>query len=623
MDDRSDEDELRISAEAQARDAAPSPHDPRVDDKALLHELQVHQIELEMQNEALRNAQSALEASRDRYVDLFDFAPVAYITLSRDGHIAETNLLAARQLQMVRAELIGRDFERLVAPVDLDRWKQHAAATWHKPSRRAPDCELLLRRADASQFAAQLQCMVMDRPGIPAVMRIAFFDTTERSTAAAEIHRLAHYDSLTELPNRRLFQDRLAHAVAASKRNERYGAILFLDLDNFKVLNDTRGHDAGDRLLIEIAHRLRSSLREGDTVARMGGDEFVMILEGLDTSEEAAALLAQQVGDKLNQTIAHRFEVGGAEFNCTTSIGVRLFGPGESVEDLLKHADLALYQAKSAGRNRVRFFDPSMQAALDERSLRENALREGLRQGQFELYYQPQLDAGRRVTGAEALLRWHDPQRGLVAASDFIELAEQTDLILPLGRWVFESACAQLDRWSHDASTRDITLAVNVSARQFRHPDFTEQVRKTLDASHANPAHLMLELTESVMLDNTADSIRKMQAIKHMGIRFSIDDFGTGCSSLSYLTRLPLDQLKIDKSFVERIREQGTDTVIIDAIITMARSLGLNILAEGVETELQRDFLEARDCDGYQGFLLGHPLPLAEFERFVSASRTA
>ncbi|MGL1833614.1 diguanylate cyclase domain-containing protein [Rhodocyclaceae bacterium SMB388] len=326
----------------------------------MLHELQVHQIELQMQNEALRKTQLALEVARDRYIDLFDCAPVAYITVSRDGHITEANFAAARGLGVSRSELVEQRLDRFIAPHDLDRWHRHADAAWQAPGAPFPDLELLLRNAAGLQFTAQLHCMTTDRPDCPAMMRIALFDNTEQSTAAAEMQRLAHHDSLTQLPNHRLFQDRLAHAVAASRRNGLYGAILFLDLDNFKALNDAHGHDAGDQFLIEIAQRLRSTLREGDTVARIGGDEFVMILEGLDMSEHTAAVLAEQIGDKLNRTIAHRVAAGGVEFQCTTSIGVRLFGPGESVEDLLKQADRALYQAKSAGRNQVRLFDPTL-----------------------------------------------------------------------------------------------------------------------------------------------------------------------------------------------------------------------------------------------------------------------
>ena len=324
--------------------------------RALLHELEVHQIELEMQNEALQKYQGELEASRDRYADLFDFAPVAYVTLSTDRYITEANLLAASGLRTAREKLAQQCFDDFVDPVDLERWRQHAAAAWQTPGTRMPDFDLLLRASDGSQIPSQLHCMAMKSHGAAATMRVALFDTTERTAAAAEMQHLAYNDALTDLPNRRLFQDRLCHAVASGRRTGRYGAILFLDLDNFKLLNDTYGHDAGDRMLIEIAHRLRSGLREGDTAARIGGDEFAMILEGLDTSVEGAAKLARQVGEKLRGAIARRIDPGKAAVQCTTSIGVRVFGPADQVESLLSHADLALYDAKRAGRDQVRFF---------------------------------------------------------------------------------------------------------------------------------------------------------------------------------------------------------------------------------------------------------------------------
>jgi diguanylate cyclase (GGDEF)-like protein/PAS domain S-box-containing protein len=357
---RSDETaRLQAVAQSKPRRMMP-PHDKGLlHDRALLHELQIHQIELEMQNEALRQSQSALEASRERYADLFDFAPVAYVTLSRNGQIAEANLFAASGLGILREELVGQNLGRFIAPENLESWQRHASAAWQAPGNRMQDLELTLKRADGSQFPALLHCMAMACPGGSLTMRIALFDNTRRSAAAAEMQRLAYYDSLTQLPNRHLFRDRLEQAVSASKRTGQLEALLFLDLDNFKVANDTHGHDAGDRLLIEVAHRLRSSLREGDTVARIGGDEFVMILEGLGTSADNAAGLARQVGEKMQQLISQRFDLGGVEFWCTTSIGVCMFGANDHADDLLRKADMALYQAKRAGRNLMRFFDPS------------------------------------------------------------------------------------------------------------------------------------------------------------------------------------------------------------------------------------------------------------------------
>ncbi|WP_181358904.1 sensor domain-containing diguanylate cyclase [Pseudothauera lacus] len=357
-DQRSAMGALRAAAEAQLRQTASATHPPVQQNSALMHELQVHQLELEMQNELLRNALDALESARDRYVDLFEFAPLAYLTVSPDGKITEANLAAASILGISRKTLAKQHIERFVAPVDLARWRRHEGAARKEPGAPLPEFGLLLRRFDGAQFPARLHCMATGRPGSPATMRIALFDNTAQSAAEAEMQRLANYDPLTQLPNRRLFQDRLAQTVAASRRNGMYGAILFLDLDNFKALNDTLGHDAGDLLLIEVSNRLRSSLREGDTVARIGGDEFVMILDGLGVNEPDAAALAGQIGDKLIARIARPVAVEKTEYECTTSIGVRLFGPQDNATDLLKQADFALYQAKAAGRNQVRLFEP-------------------------------------------------------------------------------------------------------------------------------------------------------------------------------------------------------------------------------------------------------------------------
>ncbi|MDP2810819.1 MAG: EAL domain-containing protein [Rhodocyclaceae bacterium] len=446
-----------------------------------------------------------------------------------------------------------------------------------------------------------------------------FSDITENAEAEAQIHRLAYYDALTQLPNRRLLQDRLSQALATSARNGLHGAILFLDLDNFKAVNDTRGHHTGDRLLVAMTQRLRLAVRECDTVARLGGDEFVVLLEELGTDADEAATLAKQVGEKLGAAISQSITIDRIEFHCTASIGIRMFYVHETVEDLLKHADLAMYQAKTAGRNTLRFFDPAMQARLDERSALESALRKALKHRQLQLFYQPQIDAAGCIIGAETLLRWLHPERGLIAPGDFIPLAEDCGLILPIGHWVLETACAQLKNWSAHKSTRGLVLAVNVSARQFRQADFAEQVKAVLDASGANPAHLKLELTESLVLDNVDDTIGKMQLLKALGISFSMDDFGTGYSSLAYLTRLPLDQLKIDRSFVLNLPDNVNDGIIARTIITMGRSLGLDVIAEGVETEGQREFLNHHGCHGYQGYLYSKPLPLDRFEEFLAA----
>ena len=405
---------------------------------------------------------------------------------------------------------------------------------------------------------------------------------------------------------------------ACSRRSGRYGALLFLDLDNFKTLNDTRGHDVGDLLLIEIAQRLNASVREGDTVGRLGGDEFVLMLEDLSEDVEEAILQAGMVGVKVREAIALPYLLKGIEFTCTTSIGASLFGNHDaSADDLLKHADLAMYHAKKSGRNALCFFDPDMQAKLVEHSALENDLRHALERRQLRLHYQIQVDSARRAIGAEALLRWEHPGRSLVTPAEFIPLAEETGLIVPIGLWVLQTACARIRDWSANPATRDLQLAINVSARQFRQSDFVEQVQQALSATGINPARLKIELTESMVLDNVSDTITKMHALKALGVSFSMDDFGTGHSSLSYLKQLPLDQLKIDQSFVRDLATDPNDAAIVRAIITLGQTFGLNVIAEGVETEAQREFLELNGCHAFQGYLFSRPLPPEAFEKFL------
>lgn len=451
-----------------------------------------------------------------------------------------------------------------------------------------------------------------------------FSDITQKKRADEQIHKLAFYDALTELPNRRLLHDRLAQTLAASARRLRRGALLFIDLDSFKDLNDSRGHEVGDLLLVEVARRLRDSVRASDTVARLGGDEFVVVLPdlGSDPDETAAqsATQAQMIAEKIRLAVSQPYRLDDRPYQGSCSIGVCLFlGHEATVDELIRRADTAMYEAKDSGCNAVRVFDPVAYVAIGERAALEADLRLALGHRQLHLHYQMQVDRTGRITGAEVLLRWLHPDRGIVPPAQFIPLAEETGLILPIGHWVLETACSQLRAWAGDAATRDLHLAVNVSARQFGQVDFVEQVRAVVLDSGIDPCRLELELTESLVVVNLTDTVAKMQAIKDMGIRFSIDDFGTGHSSLAYLTRLPLDQLKIDQSFVRNMTQSETDAIIVQTIIGMARSLGLDVIAEGVETEGQRAFLESCGCSNYQGYLFGRPGPVAEFESALNA----
>ena len=446
-------------------------------------------------------------------------------------------------------------------------------------------------------------------------------DITQRKAAEDEIQHLAFYDPLTRLPNRRLLLDRLRQALAASSRSRRQGALLFIDLDNFKTLNDTLGHDTGDLLLQQVAQRLGTCVREGDTVARLGGDEFVVMLEDLSEHAPEAATRTEAVGEKIRSALNQPYLLAGHPHHSTPSIGATLFDDHHnSIDELLKRADLAMYQAKAAGRNTLRFFDPEMQAAVTARATLEGELRTGLQQHQFRLHYQPQVDEAGRVTGAEALIRWQHPRHGLMRPADFIPLAEETGQILPLGHWVLESACARLKAWAARPELSRLTLAVNVSARQFHHPDFVDQVLAVLDESGADPKKLKLELTESLLVENVADVVGKMQALKTRGVGFALDDFGTGYSSLSYLKQLPLDQLKIDKSFVLAVLLDPNDAAIARTIVALAHSMGLGVIAEGVESTGQRDFLARLDCHAFQGDLFGRPVPAEEFEGLLEVA---
>ncbi|OIQ79371.1 cyclic di-GMP phosphodiesterase Gmr [mine drainage metagenome] len=439
-------------------------------------------------------------------------------------------------------------------------------------------------------------------------------DITLRKEAEEKIHQLAFYDPLTKLPNRRLMQDRLQQALGSSMRHKNHGAILFIDLDNFKLLNDTRGHDMGDLLLIEAAKRLQDIVRGTDTVARLGGDEFIAILGDLSEDAQQSAAAARDVGEKVLASMSQPFCLQGLECHSSASIGISLFRGDEiSMDDLLKHADAAMYQAKISGHNTLRFFDPAMQTELEMRAALMDDLRQALPRQQLRLFYQIQVNE-QGVVGAEALLRWQHPERGLVSPMAFIPLAEETGLIVPIGAWVLQTACAQLRAWQDDPLTRHLRLAVNISARQFRQPNLVEQVFEVLRKTGVDPVKLEFELTESLMLDNIADGIVKMQALRDAGIRFSLDDFGTGQSSLSYLKRLPLDQIKIDQSFVRDITTDPNNAAIVRTIIGMAKNLGLSVIAEGVETEQQRDFLDRNGCNAYQGYLFGKPVPIEDFQ---------
>jgi diguanylate cyclase (GGDEF)-like protein/PAS domain S-box-containing protein len=729
-----------LRAEAEARLARATASEPAAQlEEALLQELRLHQIELEMQNEELRQAQVALEASHDRYVDLYEFAPIGYLTLTAKALIAEINLTGAKLLGMERKQLIDRHFARYVAESDKARWHHLFLKVIEDTNEESHSFDLNLQRGDNLMIHAHFDSQRRAEVGTPPVVRIALTDTTQlhqvetelsiaaiafqsqegifitdasgmilkvndaftkitgysakeaigqtprllrsgrhdttfytvlweilistgtwhgevynrrkngeiypqaltitavtmgdgeaqyyvasliditqQKLASEQIKILAFYDPLTNLPNRRLLRDKLHLALASSARTQRHGALLFIDLDNFKLLNDTLGHDIGDLLLKQVAQRLVGCLREIDSVARLGGDEFVVLLEDLSNNPEEAAINAKIAGQKILAALNAAYLLENNEYRCTSSIGAVLFGDHLHAEDdLLKLADIAMYAAKSDGRNTVRFFDQAMQEVLTKHATLEADLRLALENNQFTLYYQLQTTHDNRIVGAEVLIRWFHPKLGLILPTEFIPLAEETGLIIDLGLWVLETACAQLKKWERNPHTRQIQLAVNISSIQLHQADFFEQVYALVKKYAIEPNRLKLELTESMVLDNIDENIVKMQALKNVGVGFSLDDFGTGYSSLSYLTQLPLDQLKIDQSFVRNLYLKQTDDVIVQTIIGMAKNLGMEVIAEGVETETQRAFLEQSGCALCQGYLFSKPVPLAEFEQLL------
>lgn len=587
----------------------------------LLADLQTHQIELKIQNEELRRAHLDLEESRDRYLDLYEFAPVGYLTLSDKGIILDMNLTSSILFGRERRKMLNRHLARAILPEDSDKFHRMLGHVTNQAERTT--FELKLRRADDSVFHAQLDCMRLARDGVPPVVRVAITDISERKRAAAEIENLAYYDSLTGLPNRRLLIDRLRQSLAAYSRTLQHGAILFVDLDDFKSLNDTKGHDVGDLLLQQVGSRLVSCVREGDTVARLGGDEFVVMLQGLSENPAEAVHQSRVVGEKILAVLRRPYLLADYKYCGSGSVGVALYGRSQdSVEELLKRADLSLYRAKDAGRSALRFFHPEMQTAVNGQSVLEAELRQALENGEFLLHYQPQMTREGKLIGAEALLRWQHPRRGLLLPLEFIPVAEEKGLIESLGLWVLETACLRLLDWSARAEMAQLALSVNVSAYQFRRPEFADQLLAIINRIGLDPRKLVVELTESVMLGEVDLTIATMSRLKGRGLRFSLDDFGMGYSSLKYLKDLPLDQLKIDQTFVHDLLVGSSSSAIVLAILGLGQSLGLTVIAEGVETVQQRDFLASHGCLVFQGLFFARALPMEDLLSIASSQGT-
>ena len=567
---------------------------------ALLTAALVGAIVIPWERRSRLNARRALQA-----IDSFNDG---YWVLDCEGRFMEVNDAYCKMVDLPREQIMRMKIADFEAVATQDRIRAQIQRILKVGNERF---ETRHRHRDGHWIDLEITVTAVDNGLLVAFLR----DVSQRKAAEERINRLAYYDPLTSLPNRRLLRERLDRALLAGSRSGRRGALLFIDLDNFKVVNDTRGHALGDELLVQVAERLTQCVRSTDTVARQGGDEFVIVLEALSPDPDVAQQECGRVAEKCRLSLERPFDLSCGEAHVSGSFGAVVFqGMGLSRGELEQRADTAMYQAKLAGRNRVFFFEASMQETLARRTGLEADLRDALPLGAIVPFFQAQVDTSGRVVGAEVLLRWRHPQRGWVSPMEFIPLAEETGLIMPLGAWVIEGACLQLARWQGQADTRHLTLAVNVSPMQFVQAGFVEHLRGLVAAGRFDPSRLYLELTEGLAIRNLEEVVQRMHSVRSLGISLSLDDFGTGQSSLGNLRRLPIQCLKIDKSFVEVLPGGAGEKAIASSIIMMATALGLDVIAEGVETLAQHDALQALGCRKYQGYFCGRPVPLDDFE---------
>lgn len=559
----------------------------------------------------LTTQQAALRESEARYRTLVEWSPEA-VAVHRNGTIIYVNVATLKLLRAQSAsDVVGKSIAEFLHTDDRPVGLARAKMAMVKDAKLAMREEKLLR-LDGTVALVEIQSTAIMYDGAPAVYVVAH-DLSQRREDENTIHNLAFYDPLTGLANRRLLMDRLQQALLISGRKHSFGALMLLDLDHFRHINDLVGHEVGDALLTQVAQRLKQCVRKSDSVARVGGDEFMVLLETFAATAAEAAQYAEVVASKISDSLGQPYTLFDANYTSTPSIGIVVFMEGlDSRDEMVKKADAAMYQAKAAGRNAVRFFDPSMQAQAVARAEFEQDMRHGFEQSEFTLFYQIQVDSQGEQTGAEALVRWNSAKHGMVPPAQFISLAEDNGMILPLGQFVLESACAQLVVWAQHPATACWSIAVNVSARQFAQDQFVENVALALRKTGAEPTRLKLELTESMLVKNVDTVIDKMNAVKGMGVSFSLDDFGTGYSSLSYLKLLPLAQLKIDQSFVRDLLTDKNDEIIARTIVALGHSLGMKVIAEGVETAEHHKLLAEMGCDAFQGYYFGRPVPPGE-----------
>lgn len=595
-------------------------HDP-AQSRKLIRELRLYQIDLKSQIEELLRTQQELRDSVNHYAQFFNQAPIGYVVVDRHGNILETNKTFSEMLGMQISEIVDCPLKSFIHSKD-----RKVLSTRFKTLYNQSDKKLItfrLKRKNGTYLHASLEGRTIAKSLLHtqdprenrSVLLLTVSDICELKRLEQRMRRYAFHDPLTNLPNRAMILRRLAQTFSAAKRFKKQSAILFIDLDNFKTINDSLGHPIGDLLLQNIAKLLTKVIRREDTVGRVGGDEFVIILFDYADNADTIANNAYTVAVKIKEALSQPNYIGEHELHITPSIGIALFpDKEEDANGVLKRADTAMYHAKAMGRNLINFYEPSMQVAANHRIAMENNLRRALQADEFLLYFQPQFDEKHRIVGAETLLRWKHPKKGLIPPNSFISLAEETGLILPIGQWVLRSAAAQLKQWEdRGLCAQDGFLAINVSPRQFRHIEFIEQLINISTHSGIPLTRLKLEITEGLMVGEGNDDISIIKALNELGLRLSIDDFGTGYSCLAYLKRMPVSEIKIDKSFVRDIVSDSNDATIVETIILMANHLGLRVIAEGVEDKAGIDFLRSRGCNTYQGYYFSRPIPAREF----------
>lgn len=559
---------------------------------------------------ARQHAQSALHESKLRINTMLNSMRDGVITSDQNGLINTANPAAAKLFGYSEFELINYPVKKLI-PSLLSKTSFYKKYIDTRTETEA-------QHKDGSKIPIELSISEFTLDDEPMVTCI-IHDISNRKKIELQIEHQAHYDPLTDLPNRRLLMDRLENSLKTSRRYNSYGALLFLDLDNFKHLNDSLGHSTGDNLLQQVAVRLTQNVRDSDTVARLGGDEFVVILTALDQDEQRASTQAHHIAEKVRREIGKTYNLDGHGYHFTPSIGIALY-PGEnnSADDILRHADSAMYLAKSEGRNTVRFYETNMQATADTRLQVEKELRYALQNNEFELHYQPQINSQGQLAGLEALVRWQHPRKGLIPPDDFLSIAEDACLMVDIGRWVMDTSMQQFADWRHNKLIPEKTvLAINVSPSQFNDKHFIPQVHECLEKSHIPAKNILLEITENLMIQSIESTISKMLVLKRQGIQFAIDDFGTGYSSLQYLKRLPISQIKIDKQFIYDFTIDPNNAAIVEAILSMAHHFDLEVVAEGIEAQPELYFLQAKGCNIYQGFFFSPPLSTNELETFM------